>query len=257
LHTGVEVVDSEKGPIRFVDYELWNNTIRRVTEQRYGNIYAEQYAQQFRDAITDSDTLGTLYDSVKLETDYPEKARLDKTEVNKQLQMVAKLIALREERKAERDLFIVEHRGFDMHNNIGTLPWRMKELNSALQHFVTELKAQGIFDSVVVATQSEFGRSISSNGGGTDHGYAGNHFILGGNVRGGRFFNTYPETIALNGGGDFVHGRSLIPEYPWESMMAPIAEWMGVEASQRNDVFPNLKKFGSQHIHARTSVFSN
>jgi uncharacterized protein (DUF1501 family) len=251
-HTGVSIVDPDTGPVRFVHLELLNSTIRSVTEQRYGNIYAEEFAQQLQDAITDSETLGDLHDSVKLETHYSAKASVDK-----QLRMVAKLIALREARKAERDLFVVSHGGFDMHSTIGQLPSRMRELNSALERFVTELKAQGLFDNVVIATQSEFGRTISFNGVGTDHGHAGNHIIMGGSLRGGRFFNTYPETIALDGDGDFVRGRSLIPEYPWESMMAPIAEWMGVEASQMDDVFPNLNKFSSKHIHARTSVFSN
>lgn len=60
---------------------------------------------------------------------------------------------------------------------------------------VGEMKAQNIFDSVVIASESDFGRTLSSNGAGTDHAWAGNHFVLGGKVNGGRVYNDFPSSL--------------------------------------------------------------
>merc|ERR1712196_182548 len=122
--------------------------------------------------------------------------------------------------------------------------------------FVDELQKQEVFDSVVLATESDFGRTLTSNGGGSDHGWAGQHIILGGGIRGGKIFNQYPTSLVEGNDQDAGRGR-LIPKYPWESMMVPIAEWMGLETSQHSSVFPNLANFNSSHIIGRSSLFSS
>ena len=52
--------------------------------------------------------------------------------------------------------------------------------SSALQGFVDEMEKQAQWENVVLMTESEFARTLDSNGGGSDHAYAGNHFIVGG-----------------------------------------------------------------------------
>jgi len=112
-----------------------------------------------------------------------------------------------------------------------------------------------MFESTVVVTQSDFGRTLSSNGAGTDHAWAGNHFVLGGGINGGRVFNDFPKSLLPGNEQDIGRGR-LIPKYPWESMMLPIASWMGLEESQQDGAFPNLKYFNSSHIITQGSLFS-
>merc|ERR1711990_214557 len=115
--------------------------------------------------------------------------------------------------------------------------------------------AQKSFDSTVVVSQSEFGRTLTSNGEGSDHGWAGNHFVLGGGIRGGRVFNDFPTSLLQGNDQDVGRGR-LIPKYPWENMMVPIAEWMGVEESRLSgSVFPNLANFDrAKHILAKDTL---
>ena len=80
-------------------------------------------------------------------------------------QTVAKLIASREARKVERDFFYVELRGFDTHNDVREVMEELFDnLNFALEYFVAELKAQGIFDATTLVTSSDFGRTLTSNG---------------------------------------------------------------------------------------------
>merc|ERR1712157_449256 len=115
-----------------------------------------------------------------------------------------------------------------MHSNMkDNLAAKFKETDDALRAFVLELRAQGVWEQVVLYTSSEFGRTLASNGGGSDHAWAGNHIIVGGDVRGGRVLNKYPSSFA-EGAHNLGRGR-LIPEYPWESMLVPMATWMGLQ----------------------------
>merc|ERR1719436_2312455 len=112
------------------------------------------------------------------------------------------------------------------------------EIDAALRDFVREMEAQGIWENVVLATESEFARTLDSNGGGSDHAWAGNQFIIGGGLNGGRVLNKFPASLAAGNDHDLGRGR-LIPDYPWESMMVPLAEWVGVHKDQHANVFPN------------------
>merc|ERR1712178_314184 len=174
----------------------------------------------------------------------------------RQFSQVARLIAAREERNVERDLFYVTIGGFDTHSDSAeVLEENFRHINDALQEFVGELRAQNIFDSVVIASESDFGRTLSTNGAGTDHAWAGNHFVIGGRVNGGRVFNDFPSSLLEGNDQDLGRGR-LIPKYPWENMMVPIAEWMGVQEDQQATVFPNLANFDrQQHILAEGTLF--
>merc|ERR1711970_751010 len=152
--------------------------------------------------------------------------------------------------------FYVTLGGFDAHSLSGeVLDLNFEAINGALQEFVAELEQQGIFDSVVLASESDFARTLSSNGEGTDHAWAGNHFVLGGSINGGHIFNDFPKSLLPGNEQDIGRGR-LIPKYPWESMMLPIASWMGLEQSQQDAAFPNLKYFNSSHIIDERSLFS-
>jgi len=72
--------------------------------------------------------------------------------------------------------------------------------------------------------------------------------VLGGAVQGGRIYNDFPSMkMRPNNPADVGRGR-LIPKYPYESFLVPIAKWLGVDDLQLNSVFPNLPNFNSSHI---------
>merc|ERR1719316_1708656 len=167
------------------------------------------------------------------------------TKLSKQLKQVAKLIATRTDRKAERDFYFVSLGGFDAHSEVlETLNEKFVEIDRCLQAFVAEVQAQNVFENVVLVTHSDFGRSLTSNGAGTDHAWAGNHIVLGGSVNGGKVLNDFPASLVAGNEQDAGRGR-LIPKYPWESMLVPIAEWMGVDSSYHKTIFPNVDNFNA------------
>jgi len=239
--TTVEIIDKSKGPIRFKNYDDWKTDIHTITSQTYGSAYCEGYAAAFGHAINSSETLSKHMSQANV-TNY-----LTQSPLEKQLHQVARLIDTREERKAERDFFYVQAGGWDSHNQMNgdedLLSKNFRKLDVAIKGFVDELKRMQVFDQVVLATSSEFGRTLSSNGKGTDHGWGGNHIVLGGSVNGGKVFNEFLETYAPGSPFDAGRGR-VIPACPWESMMVPIAEWVGInDAATLDTIFPNLHKF--------------
>jgi uncharacterized protein (DUF1501 family) len=91
--------------------------------------------------------------------------------------------------------------GFDTHANQRARHDRLLgELGRVLAALRTAFVDYGVWDDVLVMTYSEFGRRAAANGsGGTDHGKAAPHFVLGGRVRGG-LHGVAPRLDALEDG---------------------------------------------------------
>merc|ERR1712060_53274 len=230
---------------------MGRETIINITQQRHNNPYSDVFTQAFLDSIVTTENLGRVLLGAGLITDYARHGGLQRS-----LYQVAKLIAARDARAAERDFFFVQTGGWDMHSNMkASLANRFRDIDDALRGFVAEMEVQEIWDNVVFITSSEFARTLDSNGGGSDHAWAGNHIIAGGGVKGKRIFNKFPESLAIGNGADLGRGR-MVPGYPWESMMVPIAEWMGMRPDQAPTVFHNLHSFNaSEHIIPMTDLF--
>lgn len=219
--------------------------IDNLTTIEFSSVYAKEYVKQFDDSVNSYQSISEALekgDSL-LEVNNNDYGGMQ------ELKQVARLIAARGDRSAERDFFFVGLGGFDNHANLEmNLANRFGTMNTGITAFVNEMKAQGIWENVVLATQSDFARTLDPNANiGTDHAWASNHFILSGGIKGGQVYNEFPASLAAGNPADLGRGR-LIPKYPYESYMVPIAKWLGVESSQLNTVFPNLRHFNSSLI---------
>merc|ERR1719401_1988136 len=230
-------------PERFQEYEKWHQALLNVTTQQHRNPYTNVYTLALADSLKISETLIQMRSVQTIITEYPACGGLCG-----QLREVARLIGAREGRRAERDVFFVQTGGFDMHSNMKrSLDRRFMDINRDLEQWVAELQAQDVWKDVVLFSSSEFARTLDSNGGGSDHGYGGNHFLIGGGLKGGRIFNQFPESLLLGARMDLGRGR-LVPDYPWESFLVPLTKWKGVEDDWMHHNFPNLHYFNTSHI---------
>ena len=105
----------------------------------------------------------------------------------------------------------------------------------------------GVSNEVTAFTASDFGRTLSTNGDGTDHGWGGHHFVVGGAVRGGRFFGQMPSLLQTNNPNDAGYGQ-IIPTTGVDPYSATLASWFGVGASGIADIFPNLGLYPSGNL---------
>jgi len=180
------------------------------------------------------------------------------TSLGNQLEVVAKLIKIRNERGTERDLFYVRTGGFDTHSYvIPALAARFDEVNAALEAFVDELKFQGVWLNTTIVQFSEFARTLNPNGNdGTDHAWGGQHFIAGGSVLGGKILGTYPEDFSESTMIGLSRGR-MIPTTPWDAILNGVAEWCGVtDQGDLGTVLPMKGNFPSESIYNMSEIYA-
>ena len=161
-----------------------------------------------------------------------------------QLQIVARLINARATLGAGRQVFMVALGGFDLHDHLSAQhPLLMATLGQALGAFQAAITQMGLGANVTTFTASDFGRTLTSNGDGTDHGWGNHHFLMGGAIRGGEILGT-PPALANNGPDDVGQGR-LVPTLAWDQLAGSLGLWFGATASQLATVLPNYRNFAS------------
>lgn len=164
-----------------------------------------------------------------------------------QLKIVARIIGARQALGARRQVFFVSQNGYDNHTGLNdTHPALLRELGQSLAVFQQALTTLGVADQVTTFTASEFGRTLGSNGNGSDHGWGSHHLVLGGAVNGGRSYGTHPE-IALDGPG-FVDNGRLLPTLAVDQLGASLGRWFGAGREDLRLVFPNLKNFDADAL---------
>ncbi|MGE0498474.1 MAG: DUF1501 domain-containing protein [Ramlibacter sp.] len=167
-----------------------------------------------------------------------------------QLQTVARLIGGRSALGARRQVFFVSLGGFDLHDNLlAQQPVLMDRLSSAMTAFYNATVELGVANQVTAFTASDFGRTLSSNGDGSDHGWGSHHLVVGGAVRGGAFYGTAPpvsvtSTAAAEDQWHVGQGR-LLPSTSVDQYAATLARWFGVADAELAGVLPNLRNFGA------------
>ena len=160
------------------------------------------------------------------------------------LQTVARIIGGRSALGVSRQIFYVQLGGFDMHSNQAPQHARLlTQLGSALEYFDSVMTTAGLSDQVTAFTASDFGRTLTANSDGTDHGWGSHHIVTGGAVAGGDMYGTYP-VIGSNQANDMGAGR-LIPTTSVEQYAGTLSKWLGLSDSQVRTVFPNFKNFGT------------
>jgi uncharacterized protein (DUF1501 family) len=162
-----------------------------------------------------------------------------------QLNLVARMIAARNSLGHKRQIYFVSLGGFDFHSNlVNDQSTRLGILSSALEAFYNATVALNIQNNVTAFTASDFGRALLANGDGSDHGWGGHHFIIGGAVQGQRLYGRFPDT-ALKSADDAGEGR-LIPTTSVDEYAATLAKWFGVTSTtDLATVLPHLSRFAN------------
>jgi uncharacterized protein (DUF1501 family) len=184
-------------------------------------------------------------------------AKIPNTSLGRQLEQVARLVALRDTLGVKRQIFFCQLGGFDTHTNQrgGGQDALLLQMSQALRGFWETLGDLGVQNNVTTFTLSDFGRTFQASGAGagvgTDHGWGSHHFVMGGAVRGGNFYGAYPR-LELGGqddtdGGSTPRGR-WIPTTAVEQYAATLASWYGLSASDFPAVFPLLDRFASSNL---------
>ena len=236
----------------YYDGNEWNHppsiAIRKLMARSYGNLFQQGYRDVFQRALDQDRVLaGALDAAPPLTTVFPD------TDLGAQLGMVARLISVREALGLRRQVYFCAADGYDLHDSqvgataqVGAHSDLLAELDGALAAFHASTVELGVANDVTAFTASDFGRTYTSNGDGSDHGWGAHHLVLGGAVAGGRFYGQVP-TLAVDGPDDSGDGR-WIPTISVDEYSATLAKWFGVSAGNLGLVFPNLGRFDSPDL---------
>lgn len=97
------------------------------------------------------------------------------------LQVAARVITL----NLSTEVIVVEIGGFDTHTNqLASQANLLSDIAEGVANFLAQVDAAGLDRDVLVMTTSEFGRRVSDNGSGTDHGLGSAHLMIGERIAG-------------------------------------------------------------------------
>jgi len=206
------------------------------------HIFENDYAMANARSIEYSGFINDALSGVNLATDFGSGNGLAQ-----QLKVVAQLIAARNQLGVTRQVFLVATGGFDNHDGlIGTHEGLLGGVDFALDAFYQAMTEVGVADQVTAFTASDFGRTLASNGDGSDHGWGSHHLILGGSVKGGQIYGRAPE-ISVDSDDQVGRGR-LLPSTSVDEYSATLAKWIGVSPSEIPIVSPNIGNFSSPDL---------
>ena len=246
--TGAVAVETVRGNSwgQFMYEPAMRAAFEQMIQQQHPHVLANEYNRVMQRSLAAESKVTAAIGGVQLVTSFPEGNSL-----SEQLKMVARLIGGRNSLGAKRQVFMVSLDGFDVHDGMATRqPALLKKLSEAMTAFDAALQELGVSDKVTTFTASDFGRTLSVNGDGTDHGWGGHQFVMGGAVNGKAFYGAPPPLSVANTSApeDQWHvgqGR-LLPSTSVDQFAATLAKWFGVSDSELYGVLPNLDNFGER-----------
>jgi len=166
-----------------------------------------------------------------------------------QLQQVAQIIQVQAALGVSRQIFFCGVGNFDTHSNQLTLQNNLlAALSPALGAFYNATVELGIQNSVTTFTMSDFSRTFQPNSNtGSDHAWGSHHFVMGGAVKGGKMYGTFP-TLALGGPDDSGSNGRWLPSISSVQYAATLASWFGVTPGQMATIFPNISAFSATNL---------
>jgi uncharacterized protein (DUF1501 family) len=220
---------------------LKNAAHRSIIEQHYASLMQESYARLTKDSLDMQEFFLQQFNS------YDDSAVAGHFSSNhflvRQFRAAAKVIALRPQLQLHRQTLFLGFGGWDHHGELlETQAGMLAALSTALTGFQKALEQLGLADSVITFTASDFGRTLRSNGRGTDHAWGGNALAVGGPVRGGRVCGAFPN-LALDGPEDVGYGGRLVPTLSVDAFFGEMLDWFGVPAASMEWVLPNVRAF--------------
>ncbi len=220
------------------------NAMATLLQQPRTHVLENEYNRVTTRAIGAEAQITSGLTGINLGTQFPTSNSLAD-----QLKMVARLIGARGSLGTKRQVFLVSLSGFDLHDNlISQHPGLLTKVSEAMTAFYNATVEMGVANQVTAFTASDFGRTLTSNGDGSDHGWGNHHLVVGGAVRGAAFYGTPPpvsvgSTSAAQDQWHVGQGR-LLPTTSVDQYAATLAKWFGVADAELAGILPNLRHFG-------------
>jgi uncharacterized protein (DUF1501 family) len=231
--------------------------IDNMVQQEHQNLLDQTFTQNLKDSIEASAAFKDAFDDPLLsglntpfpgDANYAYPGTLTATTdpartLGQQFKAVVKTIKIRGELGLKRQTFFLNYGSWDHHDEvINTMDRMVDVVNRCLVAYWKALEEIDMQNQVTLYTASDFARTLTSNGAGSDHAWGGNMFVLGGAVNGGRVFGTYPDLL-LTAPSVVTSRGATLPGLSVDEYFAELALWLGVSASDLPSVLPRINTF--------------
>jgi len=216
--------------------QIRTGAVKSLMEKQYQDIFRQTYAGVIQASQNTHELFSAAVGNSTLTTSFSN------TELSQSLQMIARTIKVRKELGLKRQTFFVRFDGWDHHDEVLVNQSQMLAvLSKAMSEFQTALEELKVADCVTTFTTSDFARTLTSNGNGTDHAWGSNVIVMGNKVKGKEIYGSYPG-LRLNTDIE-IGGGVLIPKISTDEYFAELALWYGVSKGDLVNLFPNIGNF--------------
>ncbi len=228
--------------------------IDNLLQQEYQNLLDKTFTSNLKDSVEASAAFKDAFDNSTLTTTFPGDAAYSyppgftastdpARNLGQQFKALVRTIKVRQDLGLRRQTFFINYGGWDHHDEVIVNMNKMVDVvNRCLISYWQALGEIGLQENVTLYTASDFARTLTSNGAGSDHAWGGNSFVLGGSVNGGRVYGAYPD-VALDGPKVVTSRGITLPDVSVDEYFADLALWLGVSASDLPNVLPRINTF--------------
>lgn len=231
---------------------IYRQVTDSVLDATYSDLLQKTYARTNRNSIDAAVQFNTAVGGVSLDTVFPESY------LGNQLQMIARTIGARETLGQRRQIYFVTVGGWDHHDEVlNNQQGMLADVSQSLNAFYDATVELSVANDVVAYTVSDFGRTLSSNGNGSDHAWGGNQIVVGGSVNGGDIFGDYPASLLSDQNTDLDVGRGrVLPTLSVDEHAAELAMWYGIQNDGNLEaILPNIRNFYGNSATSRPVGF--
>jgi len=240
---------NENGTISMEKYGNTDNLLNTIRTNAVTNLMAHNYQDIFKNTF--KNTMQNSHDAhvefsraLQNFKGFREETFTKVNPISQDLKMIASTIGMHKELGFNRQIFFLNFGGWDHHDKLlGNHESMIGILSSAMEEFYDGLEQHHLSDQVLTFTTSEFGRTLTSNGDGSDHAWGGNVMVMGGEnlIKGQQIFGSYPS-LELRGPDDVGNGV-ILPTLSTDSYFTEIAKWFGVDTPDLKVLFPQIGNF--------------
>ena len=192
------------------------------------------YAQTLTSAVASVSALQTVFPA---------------TGLGAQLKQIAQIIQVRAALGVSRQIFFAGVGNFDTHQDQLNLQGQLlAQISPAMAAFYQATQELNVANQVTSFTMSDFSRTFQPNSNtGSDHAWGSHHIVMGGAVKGGQMYGTFPN-LTLNGPDDSGSNGRWVPTTGTAQYAATLAQWFGVSTAQLPSIFPNIGSFSTSQL---------